>query len=114
MGHRRDRITRHAATSKNAGAMTRMNAEVIDVATGLMSGVASHLMSVAANRPMCAVVTDPMSVEVNGLRSDGQTRAVTGIVVADPIRAPAMAPTLCCRMVNAGLTSGAELTHPMS
>jgi hypothetical protein len=98
--------------------MMRMSGGMIDVASGLMCGVANHLTCDAANHPICGVANHlmcdaanhPIYAGVNGRRSDGQTRAVTEIVVAGPIRAPAMVPTTCCRMANAGRTSAAEPT----
>jgi hypothetical protein len=63
--------------------------------------VACHLM--------CAGVSGPMSAGVNG-----PTRAVTEILVAGPTPAPAMVPTIRCRMANADLTFGAEPTRPES
>ena len=96
----------------------RMSGGMIDVASGLMCGVASHLMCGVANHLMCGVANHlmcdaanhPICAGVNGRRSDGQTRAVTAIVVAGPTPAPDMAATTRCRMANAGLTSAAEPT----
>jgi len=119
MGRSRDdRMTRHVATSKNAGTMTRMSVGMIAVANGLtlgvanhpMYGVASRLTYGAANHRICAEVTDPMNAGVNGPRNGGRTRAATGIVVAGLTHAPVMVPTSCCKTANAGLTSGADLT----
>ena len=85
--------------------MMRMGVGMTDV----MIGAASGLMCGVANRLMCAGVSSPMSAGVSG-----RTRAVTGIVVAGPTHALAMAPITCCRTANAGLTFDAEQTRLMS
>jgi hypothetical protein len=94
--------------------MMRMSVGMIDVASGQTCGAVNHLICGAANRPMCGVANHPKCAEVNGQRSDGQTRAVTAIVVVGPTPAPGMAATTRCRMANAGLTSAAEPTRPMN
>jgi hypothetical protein len=103
----------------------RMSVGMIDVASGLMCGVtyhlmygvadhlmygaAYHLMCGVANHLMCGVVDHLMSAGVNG-----RTRVVTEIVATGPTPAPGLAATTRCRMANAGLTFGAELTRPMN
>jgi len=102
--------------------MMRMSVGMIDAANRLMCGVAYRLMYGAANHPICAGATGPMSAGVNGQkgagvngqRSDGQTRAVTEIVVAGPTPAPALVPITCCKMANAGLTSSTDPARPMA
>jgi hypothetical protein len=111
MGRRRGRTTRPAATSKNAGTMTRTSVGMIDEATGPRCGVANHpicagtsdLMSARAGPPTCDVVNRLMCAGVNGRTTDA-----CKIVVAGRTPARAMVATTFCRMANAGLTFGGE------
>jgi len=97
--------------------MTRTSVRTSDAASGLMCDAASGLMCGAASGLMCGAV-NPLTCDVaNHLTCVGvndRTKAVIGIVVADPTPAPAMVAITCCRMANAGLTSGAEPSRPMS
>jgi hypothetical protein len=91
--------------------MMKTSGGTIDVVSGLTCGVPNRLIRGGMIDPTTAgaglltgdVVNRLMCAGVNG-------RATTAckIVVAGRTPALGMAPTTCCRMVNAGLTFGAK------